>query len=328
MGSGDTPVPFARGRAGGRGLTRRYRDKLALDHVSVDIAAGSITGLLGRNGAGKTTLLRIIAGHEFASEGRVKVASPVMFVREDHAYPDFKVRDALRAASWFYPNWSVELADTLQADFALPPSRGVKKLSRGMRSALGIVIGLASRAEITMLDEPYAGLDAVASQLFYDRLLAEYTEHRARFCCPLQHAVRQRAHRPVRRADGGSASRRLRDHPPHYRLSSARRAVVCRIGAGACRTGGGVGCSRSRMRGVTTTPSNACLLTLAGWRIMCTPAYPTKIVPAANTTIARPAASLRQDGGGGDGGKLTRANGSPVTSSSTSDSGGVAASSS
>jgi ABC-2 type transport system ATP-binding protein len=46
-----------------------------------------------------------------------------------------------------------------------------------MRSALGIVIGLAARAEVTMFDEPYAGLDAVARQLFYDRLLADYAEH-------------------------------------------------------------------------------------------------------------------------------------------------------
>ena len=46
-----------------------------------------------------------------------------------------------------------------------------------MRSAVGIVIGLAARAELTLFDEPYAGLDAVARQLFYDRLLADFAEH-------------------------------------------------------------------------------------------------------------------------------------------------------
>jgi ABC-type glutathione transport system ATPase component len=101
----------------------------------------------------------------------------MVFVREDQAYPDFKVGDALRAASWFYPGWSGELAGSLMADFALPRNRAVKKLSRGMRSALGIVIDLAARAEATMLDEPYADLDAVASQRFYDRLLASYADH-------------------------------------------------------------------------------------------------------------------------------------------------------
>jgi ABC-2 type transport system ATP-binding protein len=170
------------------GLTRRYRDNLALDEVSLEVEAGSIVGLLGRNGAGKTTLLRILAGHEFPSSGEVLVhgARPaeneavlrrMAFVREDQAYPDFKVRHALRAASWFYPRWSPALADGLLADFGLPAGRPVKKLSRGMRSALGIVIGLAARSELTMFDEPCAGLDAVARQIFYDRLLAEYADH-------------------------------------------------------------------------------------------------------------------------------------------------------
>jgi ABC-2 type transport system ATP-binding protein len=170
------------------GLTRRYRGQLALDDVTFDVQGASITGLLGRNGAGKTTLLRIIAGHEFASAGSVTVlgASPVkdeevlrrmVFIREDQTYPDIKVRHALRVASWFYPHWSHELAEALVADFGLPLNRRIKKLSRGMRSAVGIVIGLAARTEITLFDEPYAGLDAVARQMFYDRLLAEQDEH-------------------------------------------------------------------------------------------------------------------------------------------------------
>ena len=176
------------------GLSRRYRGQLALDQVTFDIEPGSITGLLGRNGAGKTTLLRIISGQEFPSAGHVAVlgADPVrndallhrmVFVREDQHYPDtgslprFAVRHALRAASWFYPNWDAGLAEALVADFGLPPRRAIVKLSRGMRSALGIVIGLAARAEVTLFDEPYAGLDPVARQLFYDRLLADYAAH-------------------------------------------------------------------------------------------------------------------------------------------------------
>ena len=170
------------------GLTCRYRGQLALDRVGFEVANGSITGLLGRNGAGKTTLLRILAGQEFPSAGQVLVlgASPaendrllrrMVFIREDQEYPDIKVRHAVLAASWCYPNWCAELARVLLADFGLPQDRAVKKLSRGMRSALGIVIGLAARAEVTLFDEPYAGLDAPARQVFYDRLLADYAEH-------------------------------------------------------------------------------------------------------------------------------------------------------
>jgi ABC-2 type transport system ATP-binding protein len=170
------------------GLTRRYRGELALNNITLDLEPESITGLLGRNGAGKTTLLRILAGHEFASAGAVTVlgASPVenetvlrqmVFVHEDQSYPDLKVRQAVQVASWFYPNWSHDLAGALLEEFNLPLNRKVRKLSRGMRSALGIVIGLAARAEVTLFDEPYAGLDPVSRQLFYDRLLADYAEH-------------------------------------------------------------------------------------------------------------------------------------------------------
>ena len=157
------------------GLSRRYRGQPALDHVSFDIEPGSITGLLGRNGAGKTTLLRILVGAEFPSAGSVTVLgqSPVksdallhrmVFVREDRRYPDyglpggFKVWHALRAASWFYPDWDAGLAEALVADFGLPPGRAVKRLSRGMRSALGIVIGLAARAEVTFVRRAVRGI--------------------------------------------------------------------------------------------------------------------------------------------------------------------------
>ncbi|MBO0692012.1 MAG: ABC transporter ATP-binding protein [Acidimicrobiaceae bacterium] len=170
------------------GLTRRYQDQLALDGLTVEIKGPTIMGLLGRNGAGKTTLLRILDAQELPSSGTVEVlgANPIendailqriVLVREDQQFPDFKVLHALRAASWFYAHWSQSLAETLLREFDLPTNRRIKHLSRGMRTALGIVIGLATRAEVTLFDEPYAGLDAVARQLFYDRLLAEYTEH-------------------------------------------------------------------------------------------------------------------------------------------------------
>ena len=170
-----------------KGLTRRFRDHTALDDINIEISGGTITGLLGRNGAGKTTLLRILAGQEFPSSGSVLVlgAPPaenedvlrrLVFVREDQVYPEIKVGQALRFASWFYPNWDSGLASSLLGDFGLRANKAVKRLSRGQRSALGITIGLAARAEVTLFDEPYAGLDAVARQIFYDRLLADFAQ--------------------------------------------------------------------------------------------------------------------------------------------------------
>ncbi|RFU21479.1 ABC transporter ATP-binding protein [Geodermatophilus marinus] len=167
----------------------RFRDHTALDSLSTGIEQDAITGLLGRNGAGKTTLMQLLTGHRVPTSGSVEVfgAAPyendavlsrTCFVKEGQRYPDhFRVRDALAAAAAVFPRWDADLAARLVADFDLPPDRAIRKLSRGMNSAVGIVIGLASRAPLTLFDEPYLGLDAVARQLFYDRLLADYAEH-------------------------------------------------------------------------------------------------------------------------------------------------------
>jgi ABC-2 type transport system ATP-binding protein len=169
-------------------VTMRFREHTALDAVSTVIEENAITGLLGRNGAGKTTLLQLLAGHRAPTSGRVEVLGGrpyendavlgrLCFIKEGQRYPDhFRVRDALDSAALMFPGWDADLARSLVSDFDLPTRRPIKKLSRGMTSAVGIVIGLASRAPITLFDEPYLGLDAVARQLFYDRLLATYAD--------------------------------------------------------------------------------------------------------------------------------------------------------
>ncbi|WP_438387991.1 ABC transporter ATP-binding protein [Actinopolyspora saharensis] len=172
-----------------RGVNKKYRNVVALDDVSLDFTENRIHGLLGRNGAGKTTIMRILTGQEFESSGNVEVfgqrpyenanvLSHVCFVKESQKYPEtFSVHHALTAASLLYENWDPEFAESLIEEFQLPLKRRIKKLSRGQLSALGVIIGLASRAPLTFFDEPYLGLDAVARQRFYDRLLADYAEH-------------------------------------------------------------------------------------------------------------------------------------------------------
>lgn len=170
-------------------LTKRYKNKNALDDVSLSLEGGAIYGLLGRNGAGKTTLMSILTAQNFESSGTVRVFGEhpyenarvlgrICFVRESQKYPDdARPAHAFKAASLFFPNWDQRLADELIAEFQLPMTQTIKKLSRGQLSAVGVIIGLASRAEITFFDEPYLGLDAVARQIFYDRLLEDYAAH-------------------------------------------------------------------------------------------------------------------------------------------------------
>ena len=172
-----------------KNLTKRYRDVVAVDDVSFTIEKDTIYGLLGRNGAGKTTVMSILTAQNFATAGQVsvfgekpyenaRVLSRMCFVRESQKYPDdAKPSHAFRSARLFFPHWDEQFAQRLIADFQLPVDRRIKKLSRGQLSAVGVIIGLASRAEITFFDEPYLGLDAVARQIFYDRLLEDYSEH-------------------------------------------------------------------------------------------------------------------------------------------------------
>ncbi|GHO80771.1 ABC transporter ATP-binding protein [Ktedonobacter sp. SOSP1-85] len=170
-------------------LTKTYGKVTAVDQVSFAIEENKIYGLLGRNGAGKTTIMQMITAQIFATSGELlifgeqpyennRVLSKICFVKESQKYPEgFRVCDMLDLSVSFFPNWDREYASALVEDFRLPMKRRIKALSRGMHSALGIIIGLASRAPLTIFDEPYLGLDAVARSLFYDRLIEDYAEH-------------------------------------------------------------------------------------------------------------------------------------------------------
>ncbi|MCP1388690.1 ABC transporter ATP-binding protein [Corynebacterium sp. TA-R-1] len=168
-----------------RGLQRSFGKKAVLSGVDFELAPGGIHGLLGRNGVGKSTLLSIIAGQLKPSGGEIAVFGDAPFDNAaamdrtaltgvDVAYPtSWKLRDILAAASMRYPNWDRTLADELLADFTLGEAASATygNLSRGQRAMTGIVVGLASGAELTLLDEPYVGLDTHNTQVFYRHLL-------------------------------------------------------------------------------------------------------------------------------------------------------------
>jgi ABC-2 type transport system ATP-binding protein len=146
-----------------RSLTKRFGSMTALDGVSITVPADSITGLLGRNGAGKTTLMHVLTGQDFPTSGEARVfgrapaenasvLQHIAFVKESQKYPDdFKPKHVLRSAPWFFENWDADFAAQLVDNFRLPVNRRIKKLSRGQLSAVGVIVGLASRAPLTFL---------------------------------------------------------------------------------------------------------------------------------------------------------------------------------
>jgi len=172
-------------------LSKHYRGAKAVDGVSFTIEKNGIYGLAGRNGAGKSTLMQLIAGQVVKTAGTLQVMdqdpienaavmSNIAFIKEAERYPENiipKVSDVLKFAALIFENWDAEFAEELIADFRLPKNRRMLKLSRGQVSAVGVIVGLASRAPITLFDEPYLGMDPVARKIFYDHLLADYSQH-------------------------------------------------------------------------------------------------------------------------------------------------------
>jgi ABC-2 type transport system ATP-binding protein len=172
-----------------RDLTLRYGDTVALDGLTLDLPAGRIYGLLGRNGSGKTSLLSLLAGFRRPTSGAITVggADPfenaavmgdTCFIRDtlDLADTD-RVGTAVRFTAELRPGFDTGYADKLPDRFALPRRSRVKALSRGQRSALGVTIGLASRAPLTIFDEAYLGMDAPSRALFHRELLDDYLAH-------------------------------------------------------------------------------------------------------------------------------------------------------
>ncbi|WP_026688903.1 ABC transporter ATP-binding protein [Alteribacter aurantiacus] len=159
-----------------------------LDSVSLTLEKGKVYGLWGRNGAGKTTLMKVLAGFFRPDEGSVKLFSEapfenrnvlkkMCFIQENHPLnPAWKIKDVLRVASYFYPKWDEELAAHSLRAFSLDGKKRVKTLSKGMKTAVALTVGLASRAEFTVFDEPTNGLDAAVREVFYDLLVTELEE--------------------------------------------------------------------------------------------------------------------------------------------------------
>jgi ABC-2 type transport system ATP-binding protein len=155
-------------------VTRRFGDKTALDNVSLAVPRGGVFGLIGGNGAGKTTLIKHILGLFRAQSGAVRlfgldpVDHPVEtlgrigYLSEDRDLPDWlRVGELLRYTQAFYPQWDPAYAEELRQMFDLDPLARVKTLSRGQRARAGLLVALAHRPELLMLDEPSSGLDPV-----------------------------------------------------------------------------------------------------------------------------------------------------------------------
>ncbi|MCP3958272.1 MAG: ATP-binding cassette domain-containing protein [bacterium] len=155
-------------------LTRRFGATMALDSVSLAVTRGGVHGLVGANGAGKTTFIKHILGLLRAESGSVRVfgldpvADPVSalsrigYLSEENDLPGWMSVDQLmRYTRAFYPAWDDAYAEELRQKFTLDPAAKLGKLSKGQKARAGLLVALAYRPELLVLDEPSSGLDPI-----------------------------------------------------------------------------------------------------------------------------------------------------------------------
>lgn len=172
-----------------RHLSRTYGSKDALIDVSLQVPRGCVFGLLGESGAGKTTLIRHLLGLMKPQEGTVKVVGcdpvenpeivlgSIGYLSEDRDMPRWmRLYELMRYSQGFYPAWDQEYADALIDRFDLEPSQKVRTLSRGQLAKMGLILALAHRPELLILDEPSSGLDVVVRRHILDAILRTVAE--------------------------------------------------------------------------------------------------------------------------------------------------------
>lgn len=155
-------------------VSRRYGAKFALNEVTLEVPSGGVLGLVGANGAGKTTLIKHVLGLLKSQSGSVRVfgldpvRKPVLvlsrlgYLSEDRDLPAWlSVGELIRYSRAFYPDWDPAYAETLRQQFQLPAASLIRTLSKGELAKAGLLVALAHRPELLILDEPSSGLDPV-----------------------------------------------------------------------------------------------------------------------------------------------------------------------
>ena len=178
----DTPMPAL----DVAGLTHSFGGRRALDDCSFTVPAGAVTALVGRNGAGKSTLLRVVVGLLRPDGGEVRVfgepagdgalAQIGYVAQQAPLYPTLTVAQTLALGGRLNPRWDNAYAQRLADDAALPSAARVGTLAPGHRTRLALVMTLAKRPGLLVLDEPLASLDPVARTEVVGTLMADVAE--------------------------------------------------------------------------------------------------------------------------------------------------------
>jgi len=166
------------------GLSKRYRDTLALDDLDLTVEEGEVYGYLGPNGAGKTTTIRLLLGLHRPTGGRAELfgidawRDPVEAHRrvayvagEPFLWPALTSAETFEFFARLRGGTDTAYRDRLIERFQLDADRKVRALSKGNRQKVQLIAALASRADLLLLDEPTSGLDPLMEIAFREAVL-------------------------------------------------------------------------------------------------------------------------------------------------------------
>ncbi len=161
------------------GLTKRYGEVVALDHLDLEVARGEVVGYLGPNGAGKTTTIRVLLGLAQPTEGRgeifgldcqwqsVEAHRHLGFVAgEANLWPSLTGGEILALLGRVHGQVDSSYRDELIDRFDLDPTKKVRAYSKGNRQKVILIGALMVRPDLLILDEPTSGLDPLMEQAF------------------------------------------------------------------------------------------------------------------------------------------------------------------
>ena len=167
-----------------RDLVKNYGQFPALGPVSFSVYPGRIIGLLGPNGSGKTTLIKTVAGLLTPSYGEVRVcghkpgveSKALVSYLPERTYLSswMKVSDAIDYFESFYADFSRERAIDMLSRLQVPLFAHIKKLSKGTKEKVQLILVMARQAKLYLLDEPIAGVDPAARDYILDTIISSY----------------------------------------------------------------------------------------------------------------------------------------------------------
>ncbi len=169
------------------GLTKRFGSKTALNQIYLNLERGRIIGLLGPNGSGKTTLIKIMNGLLTPTAGDILIGGlrpgidtkyRISYLPErTYLQPGMKVMEIVQYFQDFYPDFRVDRAYDMLARLQIQPYERIKNLSKGTKEKVQLILVMSRDADLYILDEPIAGVDAASRDYILHTILQNYNRN-------------------------------------------------------------------------------------------------------------------------------------------------------